>query len=240
MKNIIKYELLNTFRDMNTSILISLILITASFVSSFYILSITYFPVDSQIVFIRFVISVIAVFFIGSMFITQLYYYPKINGVFLTYLALGFSLYKLWIIKSLVLLIILYSLFLISFIFSVFIVLFLTVTGISDNITIFGSYLELILFLILGPILGISISAFLEGMIFMLVKDIGSAKVLPNIITISVLVLAIYFLPKFIDFNFLYNNIFYILIVSCIGITVLLIFSPYLIFKLKKIENFIK
>ncbi|MGC9365576.1 MAG: hypothetical protein ACP5FK_00845 [bacterium] len=240
MKNLIKYELLNTFREMNTSIVLSVILITASLVSLLYILGITYFPSDALYTVIKFMFSVMTVFFMGTMFITQLYYYPKKNGIYLTYIALGHSLYKLWLMKSLILFIFLYGIFFISFIFSVLIAAVLGFFGVFKNIVLFNSYLEILLFLISGPILGVAFSAFLEGMIFMLVKEMGSAIILPNIISIAAIVSTVYLLPKFIDINIITENILYVLIIISLGIPVLFVIFPYYIFKLKKVENFIR
>ena len=239
MKNLIKYELLNTYREMSTSIVLSIILVTAAMVSLLYILNITCFPTDAPYTVIKFIFSVITVFFIGTLFITQLFYYPKKNGIFLTYLALGFSLYKLWLQKSLILFVFLYAIFFLSFIFSILIITVLDIFGVFKNVVLFNSFLEILLFLISGPILGIAVSAFMEGMIFMLVKEMGSAIILPNMISIAAIAFAVYIFPRYIDFNIIIGNIFYVLLIISLGLPAIFVIIPYYIFKLKKVENII-
>lgn len=239
MKNIIKYELLNLFRETLMGSILMSIIASCFLIGSNYLVDIFQSNIASHKKVFFFAVSYSETLYITPYLLIQCFYKFKNNGNFLTYLALRYSLYKIWLIKSAVLLILIYSIFISSLFVSVLALIVLKTFGFIENIVIFESFIDLYSLLVAGPILGISSCAFFGGLFLLIKKDVGEASILPGLFVIVISVAGIYLLKNKSIYLFVFQNINFILIVLPLVLSFIFILTPKIVFNIFTTEKLI-
>lgn len=230
MKNIIKYELLNLLRETLMGSILMAIIASCFFVGSNYLADIVHSNIAMQKKIFFFAVSYSEILYITPYVLIQCFYKFKKNGNFLSYLALRYSLYKIWLIKSVILFILIYLIFISSLFVSYLALILLKVFGIIENIVFFESFIDLYGLLIAGPILGISSYSFFGGLFLLIKKDVGEATMLPGLFIVAISVGGIYILKNASIYSFVSQNVNFVVIILPLVLSFVFIFLPKIVF----------
>lgn len=230
MKNIIKYEILNLFRETLMSSIMMAIFASGFLIGFNYIVDIFHTNITAQKKILFFAIAYSETLYITSSTIIQCFYKFKKNGNFMTYLAFQYSLYKIWLIKSAVLFIMAYSIFISSLFISFLTLLFLKTFGFIEKFVFLQSFYDLYGVWIAGPILGISFYACFGGLFSLIKKDIAEATMLSVLFIVAINVGGIFLLKNRSIFSFVTQNINFVIIILPLVLSFIFILIPKIVF----------
>ena len=210
---------------------IIMVIIASCFLIGFnYLVDIFHTNLTTQKKVLFFAVSYSETLYITPSLLIQCFYKFKNNGNFMTYLALHYSLYKIWLIKSTVLFIMVYSIFISSLFISFLALIILKTFGSIESIVFIESFIDIYGLIITGPILGISSYAFFGGLFLLIRNDIGEATILPGLFVVAISVGGIYILKNRSIFSFVTQNINFVFIILPLFLSFIFILLPKIIF----------